>query len=415
MLLPYRVHRAGYAESIGAAQQAVGTTDNPVTGLSLVGQVLTVTFADGSTDMLTFKGGQAPGGVDQTARDAAAKAQNEINTHEATPHNRDATARAAGTTNAQNLAGHEASPHNRDATARSEAATNTAKLASHIAAHPSSGLSAAEVAALIASHRGDADAHHTPSEDSGLTFETNVGLGVFKSGNEVRHSFTPNALLEAGSFGSGDHAVITDGSNGGAPRRVTRAILAQGMQTAGLASTAALASTQAAVANAFVGATISGTTLTLARQSGLNPRTVVLPTSGMAVADGVIVSATVDVAQERVTVTTTNGETVQWDLTGILDVIRALIAAHIDAGARQGAANAQNAANAAAASASAVNDAQALHVANNDAHQLPALRGRVTALEAAPPGSVLFDGSFDAGTRHGEDHWRYCLPGDWRT
>ena len=150
MLLPYRIHRAGHAESIGAAQQAVGTTDNPVTGLSLVGQVLTVTFADGSTDTLTFQGAQTPGGPDQTARDAAATAQNEIDTHKAGPHNTDNTARSTAANARQvgeqaqtDIDEHEATVHNRDAVARSEAATNTAGLASHIAAHPSSGQSAA--------------------------------------------------------------------------------------------------------------------------------------------------------------------------------------------------------------------------------------------------------------------------------
>ena len=82
---------------------------------------------------------------------------------------------------------------------------------------------------------------------------------------------------------------------------------------------------RAQLAGAFTGASISGDTVTLARSSGLNPRVLVIPT-GMGVADGVIVSANVDAAQETVTVTTGTGDTVQWDLTAILDVLRALIA-----------------------------------------------------------------------------------------
>ena len=45
----------------------------------------------------------------------------------------------------------------------------------------------------------------------------------------------------------------------------------------------------------------------------------------MGVADGVIVSAAVNVGAESVTVTTSTGDTVVWDLTAILDVVRALI------------------------------------------------------------------------------------------
>ena len=36
MLLPYKVHRAGYADAVGEAQSAVGTTDNPVVNVSVV-------------------------------------------------------------------------------------------------------------------------------------------------------------------------------------------------------------------------------------------------------------------------------------------------------------------------------------------------------------------------------------------
>ena len=37
VLLPYRVHRAGYADTVEAANEAVGSTDNPVTGIDVTG------------------------------------------------------------------------------------------------------------------------------------------------------------------------------------------------------------------------------------------------------------------------------------------------------------------------------------------------------------------------------------------
>ena len=73
MLLPYRIHRAGYSDAVEAAQQAVGTVGNPVVDVGYSGDVLTVTYADGSTEDFTIAAGG--GGVDQTARDAAATAQ----------------------------------------------------------------------------------------------------------------------------------------------------------------------------------------------------------------------------------------------------------------------------------------------------------------------------------------------------
>ena len=74
MLLPYRIHRAGYSEAVADTQSAVGTAQNPVTGLSIVSGQLVVTFADGTTDMLDLPAGMG-GGVDQDARDAANAAQ----------------------------------------------------------------------------------------------------------------------------------------------------------------------------------------------------------------------------------------------------------------------------------------------------------------------------------------------------
>ena len=93
ILLPYRVHRLGLAEAVSAAQAAVGTVVNPVTGLVVQGGQLVVTFEDGSTDALDLPAGQDA--ADQTARDSAAAAQSTIETHEASTHNHDAMARTA--------------------------------------------------------------------------------------------------------------------------------------------------------------------------------------------------------------------------------------------------------------------------------------------------------------------------------
>ena len=65
ILLPYRIHRAGYADALDAAQQAVGTDGNPVVGLSIAGTTLTVTFADGTVTPLQLPAGGV--GVDTAA------------------------------------------------------------------------------------------------------------------------------------------------------------------------------------------------------------------------------------------------------------------------------------------------------------------------------------------------------------
>ena len=82
MLLPYRIHRAGYAGAVEAAQEAVGTTENPVTGVDIVGGELVVTFADGTSESHTPPADMGDG-TDQTARDAAASAQGALTAHEA--------------------------------------------------------------------------------------------------------------------------------------------------------------------------------------------------------------------------------------------------------------------------------------------------------------------------------------------
>ena len=59
VLLPYRVHRAGYADAVQAAQssrrQRVAI---PVVGIDVTGEVLTVTFADGTTETHTLPSGR---------------------------------------------------------------------------------------------------------------------------------------------------------------------------------------------------------------------------------------------------------------------------------------------------------------------------------------------------------------------
>ena len=76
VLLPYRMHRVGLSDSDGMAMvnEVLGTTGNPVVGLSISGEVMTVTFADNTTDTLTLPAGGGSG-EDQVARDSAAAAQ----------------------------------------------------------------------------------------------------------------------------------------------------------------------------------------------------------------------------------------------------------------------------------------------------------------------------------------------------
>ena len=50
ILLPFRVHRAGSTgDAVAAAQEAVGTTSNPVINVAVVGADLVITFDDGTT------------------------------------------------------------------------------------------------------------------------------------------------------------------------------------------------------------------------------------------------------------------------------------------------------------------------------------------------------------------------------
>ena len=184
ILLPYRIHRAGNTDdAVAAAQQAIGTTGNPVTGLAItVDGKLEVIFADGATVELDLPAGMGGGVLDQTARDAAAAAQGtannaataataaadianantgrldafpagtggvdqtardaadgaqstadgaqtaadgaqaDLDTHEASTHNTDGTARTAAANAQSAIEDHERTTHNTDTVARNAAA-----------------------------------------------------------------------------------------------------------------------------------------------------------------------------------------------------------------------------------------------------------------------------------------------------
>ena len=57
LLLPYRHHRAGSTAEAVAEAVSAGAPGNPVTGLSLIGTTLTVTFQDGAQTVLTLPAG----------------------------------------------------------------------------------------------------------------------------------------------------------------------------------------------------------------------------------------------------------------------------------------------------------------------------------------------------------------------
>ena len=151
ILLPYRVHGLGHSDAVAEAQAAVGTDTNPVIGLAVAGDVLTVTFADGNTEELTLPAS----GVDQTARDAAAAAQADATTAQA-----DATSALADA-----------------ATAQTDADANEA--------------------ARIA-HAADANAHHVPPTGGGGTVSlgTRLPLGT----TVMRLGWAQTQTLTAANF-----------------------------------------------------------------------------------------------------------------------------------------------------------------------------------------------------------------------
>ena len=148
ILLPYRIHRAGSTgDAVAAAQEAIGTTGNPVINVAVVGADLVITFDDGTTRDEHLPAGMGGGVLDQTARDAAAdaqatadgattsaaNAQADIDAHEANHPSggagvdqtaRDAAdgAQAAADAAQADLDTHERAPHNTDGTARAAAA-----------------------------------------------------------------------------------------------------------------------------------------------------------------------------------------------------------------------------------------------------------------------------------------------------
>ena len=169
MLLPYRVHRAGSTgEAVAAAQAAMGTPGNPVTGVIIDSGDLVVTLADGTVSREPLPAGMGGGVLDQTARDSAAdaqatadgattsaaNAQSEINAHEASTHNTDAGARTAAANAQSAIEDHERTTHNTDTTARDAAAAAQGAIAAHERApHNTDGT--ARTAASAAQARAD--------------------------------------------------------------------------------------------------------------------------------------------------------------------------------------------------------------------------------------------------------------------
>ena len=157
ILLPYRVHRAGYSDAMESAQAAVGSVGNPVTGLAVNGLELVVTFEDGTSEVLDLpSGGMETPHVDQTARDSAAAAQTEVDTHETSTHNTDTTARADAATAQSEIDTHEASTHNTDVTARTAAATAQGEIDTHEASTHNTDTAARSAAAAA---QGEIDTH----------------------------------------------------------------------------------------------------------------------------------------------------------------------------------------------------------------------------------------------------------------
>ena len=73
-LFPYRIHHVGLVggDLVAAAQAAIGTDNNPVVDVTIVGADLVVEFADGTEERHVLPAAGGGTGVDQTARDSAA-------------------------------------------------------------------------------------------------------------------------------------------------------------------------------------------------------------------------------------------------------------------------------------------------------------------------------------------------------
>ena len=120
ILLPYRIHRAGSTAEAVEVAMSTGSVGNPVTDVTVLANILTVSYADGTSASFTLAVGGGGSGVDQTARDAADAAQGEIDAHETSEHNTDSTARGAADAAQADIDAHETSEHNTDATARAK-------------------------------------------------------------------------------------------------------------------------------------------------------------------------------------------------------------------------------------------------------------------------------------------------------
>ena len=78
ILLPYRIHGLGSAEAVAEANEAIGSTGNPVTDVAIIGGQLVITYADGTTENLTLPAG---GDTDTVARASANAAQSTADTN----------------------------------------------------------------------------------------------------------------------------------------------------------------------------------------------------------------------------------------------------------------------------------------------------------------------------------------------
>ena len=75
ILMPYRIHGAGSTDdAVATAQSAIGTADNPVIDVTVIGADIFVSFHDGTTETYTLP----DGALDQVARDAAAANATEL-------------------------------------------------------------------------------------------------------------------------------------------------------------------------------------------------------------------------------------------------------------------------------------------------------------------------------------------------
>ena len=232
MLLPYRIHRVGLSNAVEAAQEAVGTTENPVTGVDIVGGELVVTFADGSTESHTLPAGMGGDGTDQTARDSADAAQADIDQHEISTHNTDAVARAAAAT----------------AQSDADAAGSTASAASGAA-------SVAQATADtnrtdLTDHEADDNAHHTPPTNGGgggTDDQTASEVPVTATGFTGNLGSTDTDVQTA--LGTIDALSLGDGGGGGgggeAPGRI---VLVDGLAVAASNTPSAVALTEDVVA-----------------------------------------------------------------------------------------------------------------------------------------------------------------------